>query len=50
MLFAPFRLLTHRDLPENFALFLFCLGGFLFAAGSLLTVLECAAVRPAQPC
>jgi hypothetical protein len=35
MLFAPWRLLTGHDLPENFALFLFCFGGFLFSAAAL---------------
>jgi hypothetical protein len=37
MLFAPWRMLTHHDLPENFALFLFCFAGFLFSAGTLAT-------------
>jgi hypothetical protein len=46
LLFAPFRLLTRHDLPENFALFLLCYGGFLFSAAALLRLLELAAVRP----
>jgi hypothetical protein len=45
MLFAPYRILTHRDLPENFALFLFCFGGFLFSAGTLLTLLDRTGIR-----
>jgi hypothetical protein len=44
--FTPWRLLTHHDLPENFALFLFCLGGFLFSCGALLRILDLAEARP----
>ena len=40
MLFLPWRLLTHHDLPENFALFVFCFGGFLFSAGTLTALLR----------
>ena len=46
LLFAPWRLLTHHDLPENFALFLLCLGGFLFSCGALFRILHLANVRP----
>jgi hypothetical protein len=46
LLFAPFRLITRHDLPENFALFLLCYGGFLFSAAALLRLLDLAAVRP----
>jgi len=46
ILFAPWRLLTGHDLPENFALFLFCLGGFLFSCGTLLYLLELVDARP----
>ena len=46
MLFAPWRLVTAHDLPENFALFLLCFGGFLFSAGALLALLELACARP----
>jgi MFS family permease len=43
MLFAPYRLLTHRDFPENYALWLFCLGGFIFTA---LTLMRLVAMKP----
>jgi hypothetical protein len=46
LLFAPFRLLTRHDLPENFALFLLCYGGFLFSAAALLRLLDLAGVQP----
>ncbi len=46
LLFTPWRLLTHHDLPENFGLFLFCLGGFLFSCGALLRILHLADARP----
>ncbi len=46
LLFAPWRLVTGHDLPENFAGFLLCLGGFLFAAGALLRVFVLARARP----
>ncbi len=40
MLFAPWRLITHHDLPENFALFVFCFGGFLFSGATLLSTVR----------
>jgi hypothetical protein len=46
ILFAPWRLLTRHDLPENFALFLLCFGGFLFSCGALLRLLALADVKP----
>jgi hypothetical protein len=46
MLFAPWRILTGTDLPENFALFLFCFGGFLFSCGALWNILRAAKVEP----
>lgn len=46
LLFAPWRLLTGHDLPENFAAFLLCCGGFLFACGALLRVFDLAGIRP----
>ncbi len=46
MLFAPWRLLTGHDLPEPFAGFLLCFGGFLFATAALLRVLGLAGARP----
>ena len=46
LLFAPWRMATGHDLPENFAAFLLCFGGFLFAMGALLRVFDLAGVRP----
>jgi len=46
ILFAPWRLVTGHDLPESFALFLLCFGGFLFSCGALLRLLDLAAARP----
>jgi hypothetical protein len=46
LLFVPWRLATGHDMPENFALFLLCFGGFLFAAAALLRLLALAGVRP----
>jgi hypothetical protein len=40
MLFAPYRLLTRHDLPENYALWLFCFGGFLFSALALMRLVD----------
>jgi hypothetical protein len=45
-LFAPWRLLTGHDLPENFALFLMCFGGFVFSCAALLRILASASVTP----
>src|SRR5882757_5023483 len=49
MLFAPWRLITGHDLPERFALFLFCFGGFAFSCGSLLRWLALAGVKTSPP-
>src|SRR5690349_19352442 len=46
LLFAPWRILTRHDLPQNFGLFLLCFGGFLFSSVALLRVLDLAGVRP----
>src|SRR5882724_2045144 len=46
ILFAPWRLVTGHDLPESFALFMLCFGGFLFSCGALLRVLDLAAAKP----
>src|SRR5438128_8528899 len=46
ILFTPWRLVTGHDLPESFALFLLCFGGFLFSCGALLRVLDLAAAKP----
>jgi hypothetical protein len=39
LLFTPWRLVTGHDVPESFALALFCFAGFVFSAGTLLRVL-----------
>jgi hypothetical protein len=46
LLFTPWRLITGYDLPENFALFLLCFGGFLFSCGALRGILMLAGVKP----
>ncbi len=46
MLFTPWRLVTGHDLPENFALFLLCFGGFLFSCGTLHKLFTLARVKP----
>jgi hypothetical protein len=46
LLFAPWRLITGRDLPENFALFLFGFGGYLFSAGALWRLGELTRTEP----
>jgi len=47
LLFAPFRILTRHDLPENFAIFLLCSVGFLFWVGAFLRLLRMAGAEPA---
>lgn len=46
ILFAPWRILTGHDLPQNYAAFLLAFGGFLFSVFAMLRVFELAAVRP----
>jgi hypothetical protein len=46
LLFTPYRLLTRHDLPENFVLFLFCYGGFVFSALALFRMLHLARAEP----
>jgi hypothetical protein len=46
LLFLPWRIATHHDLPENFALFLFCFGGFLFYCAAFLGTLRLAGAAP----
>ncbi len=46
MLFAPWRILTGHDLPQNYAAFLLAFGGFLFSVFAMLRVFELAVVRP----
>jgi len=45
MLFLPWRLIVQHDLPEGFAVFLFCFGGYLFAALTLTTFLRVGQIR-----
>jgi hypothetical protein len=45
MLFTPWRLITGHDLPENYALFVLCLGGYLFSAGALMGMFRLAQIR-----
>ncbi len=40
LMFWPWRVATGWDLPEGFALFVFCFGGYLFAAGTLVSLLR----------
>jgi hypothetical protein len=49
VLFWPWRALTHHDLPENFALFVLCFGGFLFSAAALGRLLQLAEVKVRWP-
>lgn len=46
LFFAPWRLITGHDLPENFAIFLICFLGYLFWAGALVQVLRAADAAP----
>ena len=46
LLFTPWRLLTGGDFPENAALFLFCLGGYLFSAVTVLRLLRNSGIAP----
>ncbi|HKE23205.1 MAG TPA: hypothetical protein VKB88_12645, partial [Bryobacteraceae bacterium] len=46
VLFLPWRLVTSHDLPENFALFLFCFGGYLFYCAAFLRLLQMAGACP----
>ncbi|MBV9398331.1 MAG: hypothetical protein JO062_10155 [Bryobacterales bacterium] len=46
LLFTPWRLITGHDLPETFAIFLLVFGGFLFACGALLRILDLASAKP----
>src|SRR5262249_45755589 len=49
MLFTPWLLITGRDLPENFALFLLCFGGFLFSCATLIRILALAGAKIRLP-
>jgi len=48
ILFTPWRLLTGHDLPENFALFLLCFGGFLFSCAACYGFLPLRTRSPAR--
>jgi hypothetical protein len=45
LLFLPWRLVFHHDLPEGFAVFLLCFGGYLFAALTLTSFLRVGQIR-----
>ena len=45
--FVPWRLLTHHDLPQGFAVVLCCLGAWIVASELLLTLLS--EMKPAVP-
>jgi hypothetical protein len=45
MLFTPWLLITGHDMPERFALFLLCFGGFVFFCGSLIRLLTLAGAK-----
>ncbi len=49
LLFTPWLLLTGHDMPERFAMFVLCFGGFLFSCGVLLRWLEAAGAKPGLP-
>ena len=49
MLFTPWLLITGHDLPERFALFLLCFGGFVFSCGVLTHWLSLAGAKPGLP-
>ena len=49
MLFTPWLLITGHDLPENFALFLLCFGGFVFSCGALIQWLALAGAKIEPP-
>ena len=46
LLFAPYRVLTRHDMPETFALYLFCLLGYLFSCGILMQLWSSIGARP----
>lgn len=46
MLFAPWRLIVGHDAPEPFGAFVFCCGGFLFCAATLLRILRMGGASP----
>src|SRR4029453_3426856 len=49
LLFTPWLLITGHDLPERFALFLLCFGGFVFSCGVLIQWLAMAGAGKERP-
>ncbi len=49
ILFTPWLLVTHRDLPESFAVFVFCFLGYLCSCGVLMRFLSWMRLRPPLP-
>ena len=49
MLFTPWLLITGHDLPERFALFLLCFGGFVVSCGALIRWLALAGAKTEPP-
>ena len=49
LLFTPWLLITGHDMPERFALFVLCFGGFLFSCGVLIRWLDLFGVKPGLP-
>jgi hypothetical protein len=45
LLFGPWYLITRHDFPENFAAFLFALGGYLFLAALFIRVFSSLSIR-----
>ena len=49
LLFTPWLLLTGHDMPERFAMFVLCFGGFLFSSAVLMRWLALAGAKPSLP-
>ena len=49
MLFTPWLLISGHDLPERFAMFLLCFGGFVFSCGVLMELLALAGAKVSPP-
>jgi hypothetical protein len=46
LLFAPWKMITDRDLPHGFATLLFCFFGYLFSAATFMALLRSINARP----
>jgi hypothetical protein len=46
LLFAPYQVLSHHDMPETFAVYLFCLLGYLSCCGILMRLWLSTGSRP----